>query len=340
MRFDDEPHGDARRGLRRRGGRRVRAGRPAARSSRAWRRGRCCTRARSGASTGTKGFPGDVARRMRETGFQRGRRRADHRRRRHVGRARRGAARRGAAVVRDRAAAGAVRGARRAWRSPAPRRATSWPRRGARIVEAGDAERRRLERNLHDGAQQRLVGLSMGLRLARRKLRDAPGEARRAARGHVRRALRGDHRPARAGAGDPSRPCSPTAASARRSRCSPRARRSRSSSICACRSACRTPVEVAAYYVASEALANVVKHSGARLGARAGRRHDGCAEIEVADDGAGTADRRRLGPARAARPRRDARRPAPRRERARPRHARARRAAAAGGARRDDAARP
>jgi signal transduction histidine kinase len=40
----------------------------------------------------------------------------------------------------------------------------------ARIVAAGDAERRRLERDLHDGAQQRLVGLSLSLRLARGEL--------------------------------------------------------------------------------------------------------------------------------------------------------------------------
>ena len=40
----------------------------------------------------------------------------------------------------------------------------------ARIVEAGDAERRRLERDLHDGAQQRLVGLLLGLRLVRNQL--------------------------------------------------------------------------------------------------------------------------------------------------------------------------
>jgi len=40
----------------------------------------------------------------------------------------------------------------------------------ARIIEAGDAERRRLERDLHDGAQQRLVGLSLALRLARSRL--------------------------------------------------------------------------------------------------------------------------------------------------------------------------
>src|SRR5262249_43294879 len=41
----------------------------------------------------------------------------------------------------------------------------------ARIVQAGDAERRRLARDLHDGAQQRLVTLSLALRLARTRLR-------------------------------------------------------------------------------------------------------------------------------------------------------------------------
>jgi signal transduction histidine kinase len=46
-----------------------------------------------------------------------------------------------------------------------------------RIVEAGLRERRRLERNLHDGAQQRLVSLSLQLRLAQRALRDDPGRA-------------------------------------------------------------------------------------------------------------------------------------------------------------------
>jgi signal transduction histidine kinase len=44
----------------------------------------------------------------------------------------------------------------------------------ARIVAAGDAERRRLERDLHDGAQQRLVGLSLALRLARPRPGRAP----------------------------------------------------------------------------------------------------------------------------------------------------------------------
>jgi signal transduction histidine kinase len=47
----------------------------------------------------------------------------------------------------------------------------------ARIVEAGDAERRRLERNLHDGAQQRLVAVALQLRLLQRRISDDPGAA-------------------------------------------------------------------------------------------------------------------------------------------------------------------
>jgi len=47
----------------------------------------------------------------------------------------------------------------------------------ARIVEAADEERRRLERDLHDGAQQRLVSLALNLRVARGKLESDPGAA-------------------------------------------------------------------------------------------------------------------------------------------------------------------
>ena len=73
----------------------------------------------------------------------------------------------------------------------------------ARLVEAGDAERRRLERDLHDGAQSRLVALALKLRLARMKVE--PGseaaalldESSGGAAGVARRA-------ARAGARDPS----------------------------------------------------------------------------------------------------------------------------------------
>ena len=158
-----------------------------------------------------------------------------------------------------------------------------------RIVEAGDAERRRIERNLHDGAQQRLVGLSMGLRLARRKVRDAPDEADTLlaataaelseAITDLRELAQGIHPAVLAdrGLGEAlevlaARAPIPVVLELQLPRRLPDA------------------VEVAAYYVASEALANVVKHSGASSARVRADGTDGCAEIEVADDGAGTAD--------------------------------------------------
>ena len=69
---------------------------------------------------------------------------------------------------------------RRRW--PTRRRARSSPRRAPASSQAGDAERRRLERNLHDGAQQRLVSLALMLRLAARRHPDDP-DARARGRG-------------------------------------------------------------------------------------------------------------------------------------------------------------
>ena len=81
-----------------------------------------------------------------------------------------GAARRRLRGGRDRARerAAARRAARAAGGAAASR---------ARIVEAGDAERRRLERNLHDGAQQRLVAIALQLRLLESRVRDDPAPA-------------------------------------------------------------------------------------------------------------------------------------------------------------------
>jgi len=59
-------------------------------------------------------------------------------------------------------------------------RVESLARSRADIVAATDAERRRIERDLHDGAQQRLVSLAMNLGMARESLADAPEPARRA----------------------------------------------------------------------------------------------------------------------------------------------------------------
>ena len=135
-----------------------------------------------------------------------------------------------------------------------------------------------------------------------------------AARRGARRGARGA---ARAGAGHPSggadrpRPRR-RGRGARRADAAPgRARR------CGCPSACPSAVEAAAYYVVSEALANVVKHARSVRGdASASRARDGAR----AGRGRGRRRRRgrpagRLGPARPARPRRDARRAAERRER-------------------------
>jgi signal transduction histidine kinase len=160
----------------------------------------------------------------------------------------------------------------------------------ARIVEAEAAERRRLERDLHDGAQQRLVTLALELGIAesragtdssdnrdvlkraRSQLRLAIDELREIARG-IHPALLTDR-----GLGDALEAL-----------------------------AARTPVpvtvelelgdarlpeavEVAAYYVATEALTNVVKYAQAtRVTVRA-VREAGSAVLEIADDGVGGAD--------------------------------------------------
>ena len=132
----------------------------------------------------------------------------------------------------------------------------------ARLVQAGDEARRRLERDLHDGAQSRLVALAMLLRAARGKAdgqRRADGlldtrtggaadEPGRAARAGARHPPRGADR-ARAGAG---------AAHARGALAGAGRGRGRAAA-----SGCPRPVESAAYFVVSEALANVAKYAQA-----------------------------------------------------------------------------
>jgi signal transduction histidine kinase len=158
-----------------------------------------------------------------------------------------------------------------------------------RIIEASDAERRRIERNLHDGAQQRLVALALGLRVAQAKLRRDPDEAEELlevakdelshALTELRELAQGIH---------------PAVLTERglEAALEVLAARTPLSVALDVRLPERLPepVEATAYYVASEALANVVKHARARsVSVRAGRM-DGCAVIEVEDDGTGLAD--------------------------------------------------
>ena len=106
----------------------------------------------------------------------------------------------------------------------------------ARIVTAGDVERRRLERNLHDGAQQRLVALALSLRLVAGKLESEPDAARelldgagRRAGARARRAARARARPASGGAHRPRPAPPPSRRSPGRRRCRSSSRRSRTS---------------------------------------------------------------------------------------------------------------
>ena len=87
----------------------------------------------------------------------------------------------------------------------------------ARIVEAADTERRRLERNLHDGAQQRLVSLALQLQLVRAALRRDPEAAETLLQTAAGRSQAGARRTARARARASTQPSSATVASQPRS---------------------------------------------------------------------------------------------------------------------------
>jgi PAS domain S-box-containing protein len=159
----------------------------------------------------------------------------------------------------------------------------------ARIVEAGDTERRRLERNLHDGAQQRLVAVSHFLQLARRRLDgDAAGAhallegaSTELAEAHeeLRELARGIH------------PASLTVGGLG-SALKGLAQRATVPVIVKALPDERFPenVEVAAYYVVSEAVTNAAKYAQASAVTISVRRENGSAVVEVADDGVGGAD--------------------------------------------------
>ena len=159
----------------------------------------------------------------------------------------------------------------------------------ARIVQAGDAERRRLERNLHDGAQQRLVSLALSLRIAASRLPDDPHAAanllaeageqlalgledlRELARG-IHPAILTDHGLTPAVEALAARATVPVDVSGL-----PPERLAE-------------PIEAAAFYVVSESLANVAKYAAASRASVELARDDGLLVVEVSDDGVGGAD--------------------------------------------------
>ncbi|HEU5277684.1 MAG TPA: PAS domain-containing sensor histidine kinase [Gaiellaceae bacterium] len=159
----------------------------------------------------------------------------------------------------------------------------------ARIVGAADEERRRIERNLHDGTQQRLVSISMALGLAQAKLEKDPAAAG-AVVGEARRALSAALRELR----ELSHGIHP-AVLTERGLVAALQELTLHTAVpveLALDGTGRLPeqVEAAAYYVVSEALANIAKYAQA-TGARVQVQPvDGKVVLEVADDGVGGAD--------------------------------------------------
>jgi signal transduction histidine kinase len=161
----------------------------------------------------------------------------------------------------------------------------------ARIVDAGRNERKRLERNLHDGAQQRLIALSLDLSLLEEQLADDPAAAERlsAARSEIAKSLNelrevasGLH-PAVVsghGLGVALEQLVATAVVPVQLSVQIGSRLSEST-------------EVAAYYLVSESLANVAKHANASSARVEVTRRDGDVLIEIVDDGVGGADESR-----------------------------------------------
>ena len=157
----------------------------------------------------------------------------------------------------------------------------------ARIVAAGDDERRRVERNLHDGAQQRLVTLSLALSRAGRQV--AAGDP---AAGRTMAAASKELRQAISELRDLARGIHPAVLT-------------EAGLAAAVRSAggrCSIPVtvdipddrfpetlETTAFYVISEALTNVVKHSGATVATVRATVRASRLTIEVIDNGCGIA---------------------------------------------------
>jgi hypothetical protein len=173
----------------------------------------------------------------------------------------------------------------------------------ARIVAAADEARRRIERDLHDGSQQRLVSLGLALRAAQASVPAQLPDAR-AQIGWVADELTGVTEELR----EIARGIHPAILSEGGLRPALRtlARRAAIPVELDIRTRTRPaePIEVAAYYVVSEALTNTTKHASASHAHVAVEEHDARLHLSIRDDGVGGRGRpcRRLGPDGAARP--------------------------------------
>jgi signal transduction histidine kinase len=157
-----------------------------------------------------------------------------------------------------------------------------------RLVKAGDEQRRRLERNLHDGAQQRFVSVALTMGLARARLREQPDAA-----GELLDSASRDLHTGLEELREIARGIHPAILTDRGLRVALEALVERlplAVDLDAPGERLPDHVEATAYYIVAEALTNVVRHAGAEE-ARVSVRRDGAVlRCEVADDGRGGAD--------------------------------------------------
>jgi signal transduction histidine kinase len=158
----------------------------------------------------------------------------------------------------------------------------------ARVIEAAQSERRRLERNLHDGAQQRLVALALELRMLEQELPADPAVRDQVAR--LRREVAVSLEELR----DVARGIHPAVVTGHGLAVALESVAERTSLplelVVADLPRLPEPIEVTAYYVACEGLANVGKHAGANRCVVDVRLDGENLVVSVTDDGAGGAD--------------------------------------------------
>jgi signal transduction histidine kinase len=160
-----------------------------------------------------------------------------------------------------------------------------------RVIEAGQKERQRLERNLHDGAQQRLVALSLELTILKKRFDADPEASTRI--DHARSEIATSLEELR----DIARGLHPAVVSGHGLAVALESLAARAAVPVALRvelaDRLPEPLEVAAYYLVSESLANIGKHAHASTATVAIVRTNGNVVVEIVDDGIGGADTER-----------------------------------------------
>jgi signal transduction histidine kinase len=158
----------------------------------------------------------------------------------------------------------------------------------ARILLAADEARRRIQRDLHDGAQQRLVHTVITLKLARRELSDGGPEVEELVDEAIRHAETATSELRELSHG--LLPSVLTSGGLRAAVDSLVKRTSLPVTAEICGDRFHPGIEATAYFVVSEALTNSVKHSGAKRAAVKADADNGGLRVEIRDDGAGGAE--------------------------------------------------